>query len=253
VVGEQRGDMFGAARDSFAGRYGLPDARTIAPPASFDDPDMGLTLGLHMAALVAVDAYSRGQPPPSDMAGLTIYLLDREHLHWANLYTDGTGRTGPGSGHYATPPDVMGRTVFAASLTGTVNRSTGAAVLERVGLGDRPDGVLDDHRRCYPPAEGGDSTVLEPLYPDRLAEDFLALTTVGHAADYPAQGWAAGTAATVLDQIAPARPVTFLAEAARRWPHLGPAREAAEIFLRLGQRDERMFGQYAQTCVALVR
>ncbi|GAA2383084.1 tetratricopeptide repeat protein [Dactylosporangium salmoneum] len=223
ATGERRAEMFGAARDGFADRYGLPDGSAIAPPASLDDPDMGLTLGLHMAALVAVDAYSRGKPPPGDMAGLTIYLLDREHLHWANLYNDGTSRTGPGAEHYATPPATMGRAVFAAALTGAVNRAAGSAVLDRVGLGERRDGILDDHRRCYPSLGGDDSTVLEPLYPDRLAEDFLALTTTGHTADYPAQHWAAGMAATVLAHVAPARPVTFLAEAARRWPHLGPA------------------------------
>ena len=43
-----------------------------------------------------------------------------------------------------------------------------------------------------------DGTVLEPLCPDRVAEDFVALTVPGHAADYPAQAWAADTAGAVL-------------------------------------------------------
>jgi hypothetical protein len=34
---------------------------------------------------------------------------------------------------------------------------------------------------------------------------------------------------------------------------LAAAREAAEIFHRLSQRDEQMYGWYAQTCAALVR
>jgi tetratricopeptide (TPR) repeat protein len=218
-AGAQRPEMFAAARDAFAQRYGLADARSIGSPTSYNDPEMGLTLALHMAALVAVDARSRGEAPPRDLAGLTIYLLDREHLHWANLYTDATGRTGPGAAHYATPPEVMDRTVFAAALAGAVNRPTGTAIVRGLDLEER---VLDDHRRCYPPS-GEDGSVLEPLYPDRLAEDFLALTTPGHRADYPAKGWATSAATTVLGLSAPARPVTFLAEAARRWPHLGPA------------------------------
>jgi hypothetical protein len=34
-----------------------------------DDSEFGLTLAVHMAALVAVDARMRGDRPPADMAG----------------------------------------------------------------------------------------------------------------------------------------------------------------------------------------
>lgn len=40
------------------------------------------------------------------------------------------------------------------------------------------------------PADLTRGTVLEPLTPDRLAEDFVALTLPGHTADYPAYDWA---------------------------------------------------------------
>ncbi|MFI1659346.1 hypothetical protein ACH4ZU_31215 [Streptomyces sp. NPDC020472] len=176
--------MYRAARDAFAVRYGVPAAPGPPPP-------YGLTLALHMAALVSVDAQAHGRRPPADLAGLTVYLLDREHLHWGTLFARGDGP-------YATPPGAMNRAVFAAALTGAVDRSRGSAVVAGLG-GDRDGGpspglgtvpspgrVLDDHAFCYPAAEPQRGTVLEPLYPDRLAEDFLALTLPGHDADYPA-------------------------------------------------------------------
>lgn len=66
---------------------------------------MGLTLAVHVAALVAVDTYVTGgavRPPPGDIEGLTIYLLDREHLHWARL-------SASGEHHFRTTPAVMNR------------------------------------------------------------------------------------------------------------------------------------------------
>jgi tetratricopeptide (TPR) repeat protein len=238
--------MYRAARDAFAVRYGVTPAPEPAPP-------FGLTLALHMAALVSVDARAHGRRPPTGLAGLTVYLLDREHLHWGTLFARGDGP-------YGTPPEAMNRTVFAAALTGPVDRPTGTAVVAELGPG-RPEGascggppakpgagastgpgasggpapepvpvasagpsptrVLDDHAFCYPAAEPGRDTVLEPLYPDRLAEDFLALTLPGHGADYPAMAWAPDVTARLLGPHAE-RAVTFLAAAAQRWPHLGP-------------------------------
>ena len=157
------------------------------------------------------------------MAGLAMYLLDRERLHWSRLYRD---RPEPG---YRTQPEVMSQAVFVAALTGTVARDAGRTVLTKLQLPD-PAQILSDHAVCYPPADPGDQMVLEPLYPDRLAEDFLALTVPGHAADYPAQDWAVPTSTALLardgDASTPAtwtaRAVTFLASAAHRWSHLGP-------------------------------
>ncbi|GAA0540507.1 tetratricopeptide repeat protein [Saccharopolyspora spinosporotrichia] len=228
----QRTEMFNAARDSFATRYSLGSAADVQPPARLDDPDFGLTLALHIAALVAVDAHATGRRPPGDMANLTIYLLDREHLHWARLHTSGEHDTGD---TYATPPTLMNRTVFTAALTGPLARSPATAVLGALRLPLEPERVLTDHSLCYPPADPAGTSVLEPLYPDRLAEDFIALTLPGHTSDYPAQSWAAPTTSTLLapdggdatgngERTAPSwtpRTVTFLAAAAERWPHVG--------------------------------
>ncbi|MEU0116984.1 tetratricopeptide repeat protein [Streptomyces bobili] len=222
----QRAEMFTAARDSFASRYQVEPVG-LDHPGSLDHPDFGLTLAVHMAALVAVDAYVNGHRPPQDVADLTVYLLDREHLHWARLYGDATHELDVAGRTYQTPPEVMNRVVFTAALTGAVTYSVGATVLGNLRLRPETDRIIADHGACYPPAN--QASVLEPLYPDRLAEDFLALTMPGHPAEYPAQAWAPDVAATLvtrqhrhsaLPDYFP-RSVIFLAAAAGRWPHVG--------------------------------
>ncbi|WP_392958678.1 hypothetical protein [Streptomyces sp. LN245] len=206
--------MFRAARAAFAERYGI-----VAPAGEPDlaDDDFRLVLAVHMAALVAIDAAASGRRAPPDLAGLTLYLLDREHLGWVLLHDR------RGAGRITLSPAVMNRVVFAASLSGAQPQEQGALLVDALEVGQPTPTVLADHGVCYPP-EGVDGTVLEPLYPDRLAEDFIALTVPGHAADYPAQAWAADTAGAVLRYgSGPARGVSTLIAAAGRWPHLGPA------------------------------
>jgi tetratricopeptide (TPR) repeat protein len=223
----ERKQAFTTARDSFADIYQLPEASGITPPDSLDDPEFGLTLAVHMAALVMVDAQVTRQRPPRSTADLTMYLLNREQLHWARLYGDGAVMSKPMGNAYGTSPVVMNQAVFTAALTGNVTVDVGVVLLENLHL-PQPRRVLRDHVSCYPPASR--ATVLEPLYPDRLAEDFLALTLPGHSAEYPTQPWAASTLETLVkrrgDQQAPTgwtpRAITFLASAADRWPHIGP-------------------------------
>jgi Tfp pilus assembly protein PilF len=249
----EREDMFTAARDSFATHYHIDDADAIGPPAPLDEPDMGLTLAVHIAALVAVDAYVGGRRPPRGMAALTIYLLDREHLQWARLFGDGSHELDPTDRTFTTPPAVINRIVFAAALTGALDWNVGTALIRRLDLGGDPDRILTDHRTCYPPADRHRPTALEPLYPDRLAEDFLALSLPGHRVEYPAQDWAPGIATTVLAaetanaadgaRHSPAwtpRAITFLAASAERWPHVGAAhlypliRDAPQLLIDAG-------------------
>ncbi|WP_433463985.1 tetratricopeptide repeat protein [Spirillospora sp. CA-128828] len=222
-----RATMFNAARDGFADRYGT-EASAIGPLKTLEHPDFGLVLAVHMAALVAVDAHATGRTPPGDMESLTIYLLDREHLHWANLYNSVAAKLDTVSPTYRTPPETMNQTVFTAVLTGPQPRPLGLSVLTALQPSTASEQTLTDHALCYPAATQTQQTVLEPLYPDRLAEDFLALTLPGHQAHYPAHDWAAATVNTLLSHqgilagAPPSRAVTFLATAARRWPHLGP-------------------------------
>ncbi|PWU54234.1 hypothetical protein DLJ47_13695 [Micromonospora sp. S4605] len=222
-----RAAMFQAARDGYAARYGI-DGSSVGRPEGLDHPDFGLTLTIHMAALVAVDAHVAGRPvPATGTAGLTVYLLDREQLWWARRLGDPGHDLAPAERTYRTPPATMNRLVFGAALTGAVPRAEGLAVVRRLGVTDDGDAALSDHRSCYPPSPPGADTVLEPLYPDRLAEDFLALTLPGHRADYPAQSWARPATTTLFgaDEPPPAwslRAVGMLAAAAQRWPHVGP-------------------------------
>ena len=224
----ERESMFRVARDSFAAIYNLSDTSGLEPPTPFDDPEFELTLAVHMVALVAVDASVTGCRPPAGVEGLTVYLLDREILHWSRLYAgDGTGTTA-NTVTFRTSPAVMNRAVFTASLIGAVSRAVGAAALTGLGVASA-ETVMDDHARCYPPATVGQGMVLEPLYPDRLAEDFLALTLPGHSADYQAQPWGGETVVSLLtrrdDRSKPQpwtpRAITFLAAAAQRWSHVG--------------------------------
>ncbi len=134
--------------------------------------------------------------------------------------------------------NTMRRTVFAASLTGPHPHDQGVAVIERVSLAHDPAGVeriLDAHAVCYPPRD--QATVLEPLLPDRLAEDFIALATPGHLYGYPADAWT-GTSLRKLFSTGqsvgtgengnggtPSRPyakhaLTILIETAARWEHV---------------------------------
>ncbi|WP_051813173.1 tetratricopeptide repeat protein [Kitasatospora sp. MBT63] len=119
----------------------------------------------------------------------------------------------------------MAKTVFVAALTGAVGHGTGAAVLRRLDLPGHPEDLLLDHRFCYPSTDRGQ--VLEPLYPDRLAEDFLGLLTPGHqVASYEPDPWTTAVPGLLMgdDGLRPVlapRLVTMLAAAADRWPHLG--------------------------------
>ncbi|GAA2439621.1 tetratricopeptide repeat protein [Streptomyces macrosporus] len=224
-TGPDREQLFRVARDGFARNY--PRAtrpETIAPPGSLDHPDFGLPLAVLMAALVAVDAAVHGRRPPAGMIGLTTYLLDREHENWQSLYE------GSDEGlAYRTPAEVMARMVFTASLTGLTSRALAEALLSALLPGIPPEVLLADHAVCYPPTDPARAAVLQPLLPDRLAEDFLALTLPGSpVTGYSTDDWAAAGCTALLarrpDGSAPpwtARAVTFLAAAADRWPHVG--------------------------------
>jgi hypothetical protein len=224
-----REQMFNAARDAFAAHYRISDASVIAPPADLEAPEWGLTLTVHMAALVSVDAHSHGRPAPQDPIGLTGYLLDRERAHWTRLYENRaqSGQVAAGL-EYQTPRSVMSRAVFTAALTGSADHLAAKSILDGLDLELPSDRILIDHQTCYPPADPRLATFLEPLYPDRLAEDYLGVTMPGHTADQPSYAWAPSTARTLLNREygdSPAayvsRAITFLAAAADRWPHVG--------------------------------
>lgn len=217
----ERRQVFEVARDQFATVFGVP-SEAVPAPGLLDGCGYELVLTLHMAALVAVDAYARcDEAPPVDPIGLSSYLLDREHDYWQNLHDHDQMIT--------TTPRAMARTVYTATLVRTQHRDQAIAILDRAGITTDTSAqtTLDNHAVCYPPSNP--DLVLEPLYPDRLGEDFLALQTPGHlVADYTPDPWAATALAQLLtpagqaqDQPAWTRPaLTILIEAAHRWPHI---------------------------------
>ncbi|MEV5576599.1 tetratricopeptide repeat protein [Spirillospora sp. NPDC052269] len=216
--GDVRRRMFDAARDSFIQHY--PQARgTIGPPTVLTDSGFGLTLTLHMAALAAVDAAAFGRTPPSDMVGLTTYLLGREHENWQSLYESADR----GLDH-RTSGEVMARAVFTAILAGPVTVAEADTFLATVMPAADAGPIRVDHARCYPSTDA--VSVLQPMLPDRLAEDFLALMLPGHTISaFQPDPWATSVPGLLLSSPATAacapRTLTFLAAATDRWPHVG--------------------------------
>lgn len=230
----ERGRMFEAARRGFAAHYPDPAALTDLRPAyqGLARPDFGLTLAVHMAALTAIDARAGGREPPADLVGMTAYLLDREHDNWRRAGEHDTAGSGGTTG--AKDEDRraldLARTVFTAVLTGPMRRDTARPLLDRLLLRTPADRALTAHAVHYPPTDPAAAHVLEPLLPDRLAEDYLALTLPGSpVTGYPTDLWSVTATTRILRRdggAAPAwtpRALTFLIAAAERWPHIGPA------------------------------
>jgi tetratricopeptide (TPR) repeat protein len=218
--GTARGQMFAAARGCFSRLYPqVAEPAAIEPPGPLANAEFELTLAVHMAALVAVDAAAHGCKPSADMLGLTVYLLDREHENWRQLYENADLGL-----DYGTSDRMMARTVFTSILTGPVARGTAVSVLSTLIPGVAAGRVLSDHAVCYP--ADSPAMALAPMLPDRLAEDFLALMVPGHPiTGFQPDEWAAAAPETLLTSTlassSASRAVTFLASAADRWPHVG--------------------------------
>ncbi|MFE3206330.1 tetratricopeptide repeat protein [Embleya sp. NPDC059237] len=231
--------LFTAARNRFAAALDVPDPHRVVAPAALDDPRrFGQVLAVHMAALAAVDAHRTGTATDLDAPGrISGYLLDRERDHWRALHENR---------RVTVTAETLARTTYTAALTGVVSHDAGHAVLVAIGActGDGVDRALTDHAVAYPPADPHAGTVLEPLYPDRLAEDFLALTTPGHhLAHATPDPWTTTAPTRLLHDTPKAHPdtttntatdttawaagrvrtaLTVLVAAAARWPHLVP-------------------------------
>ncbi|MGI5330670.1 hypothetical protein [Actinomadura nitritigenes] len=216
---DERRAEFARARACFAEAMDVPGAAAAPPPGDLDNDAYAVALTVHMAALAAVDARLHGETPPDDPGRLSQYLLRRERVHWEDVFAR-PGALPP------VAPATLGRAVFVASLTGPRGHVEGAALLERAGLAaDRAGAqvILDRHAQCYPPRDT--ASVLEPLAPDRLAEDFLALRLPGDHRTPDADPWAATALRDLLsrDDSPPftRQALTMLIETASRWEHVG--------------------------------
>lgn len=220
-----RTTLFHAAAAQFAARL---DPQCTAKHASPTPPDLDESgyvgvLAIHMAALVAVDSRLRGTVTTTlKPHSLSAYLLRREQTHWTTLHDQHRVQA---------RPERMRRTVYIATLTGAIAHPLARTALTASGVAASTadaDQLIDDHHLCYPPENP--TTVLEALYPDRLAEDFLALTTPGHpfSSDMSPDAWASDAAQQLLAQddgdssVASWTPaaITVLVETAHRWPHI---------------------------------
>jgi len=211
--------VFNQALGCFADALGVGNHDAIWPP-DLSARKFGSVLEIHMAALVAADAAAHHETPPDPSEALSDYLLRREYEHWSTMHQ---------TGRLKTEENTMRRTVFVATLTGGVTRQAGIAALQATGIASSADAghrVLDDHCLCYPSIEA--NTVLTPLYPDRLAEDFIALQLPGkHLGVAIGDDWyepvpfklayadAEGTADGYRNRIH-----TMLSEASQRYPHI---------------------------------
>ncbi|MTE21881.1 tetratricopeptide repeat protein [Streptomyces sp. TRM43335] len=216
--------LYTEARDHFAHALDVSGTHRLPVPTAIlsDDPGTRHVLAVHMAALVAVDRHRRGETgegvmdAPGTVSG---YLLSRERDHWRTLHANK---------RITTSDSVMAKVVFTAALTGTVTQQEGLAALAAIQAcaAAQSDQALYDHSLLFPSHDAG--TVLEPLYPDLLAEDFIALCTPGHPLDHPSDPWAEGALHRLLvpgagqDGVYPwTKPaLTTLIAAAARWPHL---------------------------------
>lgn len=216
----ERRAVFTAARDRYGDILDCPGAASIAPPEPIGLDAYGSVLTLHMAALVAVDARLRGETAPSDPATLTRYLLGREINHWERMHEKSAQRL-------STPPAEMSQAVFVATLSRGLEYGQAVKALRELDIaetGRHAKQIIDDHRSCYPAT--GD-TVLEPLYPDRLGEDFIALRLPGHTEGHVEPDmWTPSALDRLLAEhdgefpVHAHHTVMILLETAHRWPHV---------------------------------
>ncbi|GAA3943685.1 hypothetical protein [Actinoplanes auranticolor] len=173
-----------------------------------------------MSALASVLAGAEGEVPLADPARVSAYLLDRERSYWESMRA---------AGRINAQLTTMSRAVVGAVLAGPLSYPGGVSLLEcaRICSAAEPaELVLDDHKVCYPAADP--AHVLQPLYPDRLAEDFLALQIPGARSRELGDGDPA--IERILENLLrpgtdlPAetveRIIVVLVETARRWEHV---------------------------------
>ncbi|WP_156371110.1 hypothetical protein [Nocardia arizonensis] len=243
----ERRRMFLTGRDCFARHYGLSPGETasIHPPTVLGEDEFGSILTIHMAALMAVDArINQIVTTPADPTSISAYLMRRERLHWATLYENRIR-----GADFLTPPDVMAAVVFVAGFIGPALYGAAltalSSALRTLGSNISVERVIADHSTCYPPSESG--YALEPLYPDRLAEDYLAQCfATSSASDKGAHPWAEQLLFRVMSDVRDgtsdhilSRALGLLADSSSRWLHLVPVlgiivSAAPEMALRAG-------------------
>ena len=219
---DNRVHAFRQARERFAAILNLPCDDSADVAGSLRAPQYDLILSVHMAALASVlgSAPDAPAPPSDDPIQISAYLLDRERSYWDSLRS---------VGRIHTQTTTIARAVIGAVLAGPLPHPGGVGLLECARICSMLEPatvILDDHKACYPAADP--AHVLQPLYPDRLAEDFLALQIPGMRQPARADG-DPGVDSILENLLSPtsnlpeevvARIIVVLAETARRWEHV---------------------------------
>lgn len=218
-VAESRDAIYRRALGRFAEIFGGIDAVDSMTGQSVGDQP-GSILSIHMSALADVLAHHHQEAAPSESALVSSFLFDRERAYWEGARL---------AGRVTVRANTMSRAVFGAALSGPMRHDQATLLLERLGVSsgaESPDLVLDDHGLLYPAVES--PHVLEPLYPDRLAEDFVALRIPGGpAGGESSDPWALTALRRLVGEEAPTeacrRVLTLLVETSRQWPHVATA------------------------------
>ncbi|MBQ0990718.1 tetratricopeptide repeat protein [Micromonospora sp. H61] len=211
--------LFIAAADRFARALGSEHAGGWPVP-DLGGPAFARLLAIHMSALATVEALRHGDSPPTSSYAVSAYLLRREQRYWHEMWTRETP--------LSTLPQTMHRAVFMATLIGALPRLdarralVGAALATDVTAADK---IIDDHSVCHPPTDP--KLVMEALHPDRLGEDFIALSVPGHSHhdagltdDWTQTAPAAFLAGHGKAPVSTVNAISVLVETARRWPHV---------------------------------
>ena len=180
----------------------------------------GSILSIHMSALAAVLAHHHQEAAPPDAALVSSFLFDRERAYWEGARS---------AGRITVRANTMSRAVFGAVLSGPMRHDQAILLLELLGVcsgAESSDLVLDDHGLLYPAVES--PHVLEPLYPDRLAEDFVALRIPGGPAGGESPDpWVLTALRRLVGEQVPSevrrRVLALLVETSQRWPHVATA------------------------------
>ncbi|WP_067461166.1 tetratricopeptide repeat protein [Actinomadura macra] len=227
-----RDAAFTSAVERFARLYGRkPDSTLMTPPAGLHyDPGFGQVLNIHMAALSAV----LGVHEAGDHRGVATVLVGAERSHWASLREREV---------ITTSVEAMTRVTWVAALFGPVPEDECEGLLRAAGITDDLSEAVRDHAYCYPPPAPG--MALQPISPDALREDFVAVhLPTDHST--PEEWVHAGLLATPRGPSA----LAVLVETARRWPAMAqrlnaillddpaPAIDAGgAVLLRLAELD----------------
>lgn len=215
---KDRTGLFIDARNRFAELLDVADPQSVPVPQDLGSNDYAQILTLHMAALTSVDAHARGLAEPAGATALSVHLLRREKGQWQVAH-ERDPRTRVSAVR-------MARAVYCATLLGPLSWDDALAVMDAAGLASSAESateLLDEHCVAFPSAD--QNSVLAPLKPDRLGENFLALQVPGHGvAGYQPDPWATGAPVRLVlalnDDRYTARALTRLIEIVHRWPHV---------------------------------